>query len=66
VGAFINLTLTKSLTLEVSSLSNTCSAKQVYFFVAVSLPHELLSSLSLTDVGFATGFRFLLSSVSPV
>lgn len=64
MGAFINPTLKKPLTLEVPSLNNACSAKQAYFFVTVSLPHELFSSLSLADVGFATGFRLLPSSIS--
>lgn len=63
MGAFISPTLIKPLTLEVPSLNNACSAKQAYFFVTVLLPHELLS-LSLADVGFATGFRFLPSSIS--
>lgn len=53
VGAYINLTLIKPLTLEIHSLNNACSAKQAYFFVGVSLPHELLSSLSLGGASFA-------------
>ena len=64
MGAFIDPTLIKPLTLEVPNLNNACSAKQAYFFVTLSLPHKLLSSLSLADVGFATGFRFLPGSIS--